>query len=69
MKIESITTHKQKILITFDSWIKMEWFKAFHAYVNLENQFQIFVSKKSDFFRSAWIARVEEEMTSHAITF
>jgi len=31
--------------------IKMEWFKAFNEYINVEDQFQIFVSEKNDFFR------------------
>jgi len=31
-------------LITFNWFIKMEWFKASHLHVNLENQFQIFIS-------------------------
>jgi len=35
-----------KLLITFDSLIKMEWFKAFHVYINLENQFQSFIFEK-----------------------
>jgi len=30
----------------------MEWFKAFHVYINLENHFQIFIFSKSDFSRS-----------------
>jgi len=33
--------------------------KAFHIYKNLENQFQIFVYEKSDFFGFAQIAQVE----------
>jgi len=37
---ESIIARKQKDLITFDSLIEMEWFKAFHVYMNVENQFQ-----------------------------
>jgi len=47
---KSITICKPKLLVTFISLIKMKWFKDFHVYVNLENQFQIFVFEKSDFF-------------------
>jgi len=41
---------KLKLFITFISLIKMEWFKAFHTYVNLENHFEIFIYEESDFF-------------------
>jgi len=34
----------------------MERFKAFHVYINQENQFQIFGFEKSDIFLSAQIA-------------
>jgi len=33
--------------------IEMEWFKPFYVDINVENQFQIFISEKNDFFRSA----------------
>jgi len=39
---KGFTTHKLKLFITFISLMKMEWFKASHVYINLENQFQIF---------------------------
>jgi len=47
---DSIIACKLKLLITFDSLIKMEWFKAFHVHITLEEQFQIFVFEKSVFF-------------------
>jgi len=49
---DSTLTHKLKILITLISLIKIEWFKASYVDINLENKFQIFILKKSDFFRS-----------------
>jgi len=39
---------KLKHLIIFDSLIKMELFKVFYVYINLENQFQIFIFEKND---------------------
>jgi len=50
----NIPTHKLKSLIAFISSIKMEWFKASHVDINLENQFQIFIFFKSDFSKSFW---------------
>jgi len=47
---KSIIACKLKLLITFDSLIKMEWFKAFHIYITLKNEFQNFIFGKSDFF-------------------
>jgi len=41
----------------------MEWFKAFRAYIIEENQFQIFVFEKSDFFRSAQTAHLWKKVT------
>jgi len=41
----------------------MEGLKAFYAYINLDNQFQIFVFEKSDFFKSAWTTLVEKQTT------
>jgi len=38
----------------------MEWFKDYHAYINLENQFQIFIFEKSNFFKSTLPAQVEK---------
>jgi len=56
-RIESIIACKPKLLITFDSLIKMEWLKAFYGYITLENQFQILVYEKSDFLISARTTR------------
>jgi len=47
----------------------MEWFKAFHIYRNLENQFQISATQKSDFFSSMQIAQPVKKTTYHTITF
>ncbi len=41
----------------------MAWFKAFPVYVDLENQFQIFIFEKSDFFLSTQVARAEKQTT------
>jgi len=43
---ESIIAHKLKFFKIFYWLIIIEWFKAFHVYTTLENQFRIFVSKK-----------------------
>jgi len=37
--------------------------------MNLENQFQIFISQKSDFLRNFWFAQRSMKITYHAITF
>jgi len=58
---ESITTYKLKLLITFIWLIKMEWFKASHTYINLENQFQIFGSWKSDFFELLMLPKLKKK--------
>jgi len=47
----------------------MEWFKDFYVCINLENQFQIFIFEKSDFFRSTQITQVEKQNIYLAITF
>jgi len=61
--------HKLKLLITFISLIKIEQFKAFHVYINLENQFQIFASQKSDFFNLPRLLSQENKTKHHAINF
>jgi len=56
-----ITTHKLKhLIIQFDSLIKMDWFKALYEYINVENQFRIFIYEKSGFFIFAQTTQVEK---------
>jgi len=38
----------------------MKCFKAFYVYMTLENQFQIFIFEKNDFFLSARIAQLQK---------
>jgi len=58
---ELIIALKLKLFKTLISLIKMEWFKAFHVYINLENQFQILVFENSVLFYIPGLPNLEKK--------
>jgi len=69
---DSIATRNLKTLITFISLIKMECLKTLCVYINLKNQFQIFILKKMTFKEDIWATQLAHQtlkITYHAITF
>jgi len=46
--LNTIPTYKSKVLITFNSSIKIKQFQTFFAYINLKKQFKILIKKEYD---------------------